>query len=122
MKTVFRRAGLFAALLAAAVALPPLAAAQIKPIASVNVSGTIAVTNTFQSIIARNTNRSGCTVQNTGTNTMYVFFGPLASASTAASVKLAAGQAVSCNNGPVTLIDEVSITGTATEAFFAAHQ
>ena len=122
MKTVFRRAGLFAALLAAAVALPPLAAAQIKPIASVNVSGTIAVTNTFQSIIARNTNRSGCTVQNTGTNTMYVFFGPLASASTAASVKLAAGQAVSCNNGPVTLIDEVSITGTATEAFFGAHQ
>lgn len=122
MKTVFRRAGLFAALLAAAVALPPLAAAQIKPIASVNVSGTIAVTNTFQSIIARNTNRSGCTVQNTGTNTMYVFFGPLADASTAASVKLAAGQAVSCNNGPVTLIDEVSITGTATEAFFAAHQ
>ena len=53
---------------------------------------------------------------------MYVFFGPLADASTAASVKLAAGQAVSCNNGPVTLIDEVSITGTATEAFFAAHQ
>lgn len=122
MKTVFRRAGLFAALLAAAVALPPLAAAQIKPIASVNVSGTIAVTNTFQSIIARNTNRSGCTVQNTGTNTMYVFFGPLADATAAKSVKLAAGGAVSCNNGPVTLTDEVSITGTATEAFFAAHQ
>ena len=115
---IFRRAAVALAL--AFVAAPALA--QIKPISSVNVSGTIAVTNTFQSVIARNTSRSGCTVQNTGTNTMYVFFGPLADATAAKSVKLAAGQAVSCNNGPVTLTDEVSITGTATEAFFAAHQ
>lgn len=118
MKTVFSRVLLVGALALA----PAIGLAQIKPISSVNVSGTIAVTNTYQSVIARNTSRSGCTVQNTGTNTMYVFFGPLADATAAKSVKLAAGQAVSCNNGPVTLTDEVSITGTATEAFFAAHQ
>lgn len=91
---------------------------------STNVSSTIAVTNTFQSVITANTNfnRTGCTLQNNGSNTMYVFFGPIASATLAKSVKLAVGQSVNCNSAPVTLNDQVSITGTATEAYFAAYQ
>jgi len=90
-----------------------------------NASGTIAATNTFQSIWTQSSNtrgRAGCTVQNNGTNSMYVYFGPIASATTGASVKLAAGQSVSCNNGGITLKDQVSITGTSGEAFYAAQQ
>lgn len=94
-------------------------------LATTNASSTIAVTNTFQSVFAASTvqiGRVACTVQNTGTNAMYVFFGPIADATTAKSVKLAAGQALTCNVSGVTLRDQVSITGTATETFYAAQQ
>lgn len=115
-----------------ALLLPTIALAQNPVItqpypvnAIVNASSTIAVTNTFQSVFAADTAKTGrvaCTVQNTGTNPMYVFFGALASATIATSVKLTAGQAVTCNNNPVILKMQVSITGTATETFYAAAQ
>lgn len=91
---------------------------------STNASSTIAVTNTFQSVFAANTNfnRTGCALQNNGTHAMYVFFGPIASATLGKSVNLAPGQPVSCNSAPVTLNDQVSITGTSGDAFFAAVQ
>lgn len=92
------------------------------PRASGNASTTVAVTNTFQSIFLANTARVGCTVQNTGTNSMYVYFGAIAGATTAKSVKLAAGQSVSCQSGGMVIRDQVSITGTATETFYAAQQ
>lgn len=95
---------------------------QPQPRASGNASSTIAVTNTFQSIWAANTARTSCLVQNNGSNAMYVFFGPLASATTGASVKLAAGVGVNCSVNGIVLSDQVSITGTATDAFFAAQQ
>lgn len=90
---------------------------------SSNASGTIAITNTFQSIwIANdyNTGRMGCTVVNYGSNTMWVYFGPIAGATKAKSIQLAVGQATYCNirNG-IVLKDQVSITGTATEPFYA---
>jgi|HubBroStandDraft_3_1064219.scaffolds.fasta_scaffold02312_6 hypothetical protein len=66
--------------------------------------------------------RAACTLQNNGTHNMQVFFGPLASATTTNSVVLTAGQSVSCNVGGVTLQDQVSITGTAGDAFYAAQQ
>jgi hypothetical protein len=94
-------------------------------VTSYNASGTIAVTNTFQSIWTANTSmrgRAGCTVQNNGTNSMYVYFGPIASATTATSVKLAVGQSVNCNVNGITLQDQVSITGTSGEAYYAAQQ
>lgn len=90
-----------------------------------NGSGTIAVTNTFQSIFVASTatrGRSSCTVQNNGTHTMYVFFGPIASADKAKSVQLSAGQSVTCVSGISVLKDQVSITGTATDEFYAAQQ
>lgn len=104
------------------VTMPYTAQGQLS---TTNSSGSVAVTNTFQSIFAASTvvtGRVACTVQNTGTNAMYVFFGPIASATTATSVKLTAGQSVNCNVGGVTLRDQVSITGTATETFYAAQQ
>lgn len=94
-------------------------------VTSFNASGTIAVTNTFQSIWVANTNtrgRAGCTVQNNGTNSMWVYFGPIASATKGASVVLTVGQSTNCNVGGITLQDQVSITGTSGEAFYAAQQ
>jgi hypothetical protein len=92
---------------------------------SYNASGTIAVTNTFQSVFAAPTTPTGrvaCTIQNNGTHNMWVFFGPIAKATEATSVILAANQTVNCNSGNVILQDQVSITGTASDAFFAAQQ
>lgn len=89
-----------------------------------NSSTTIAITNTFQSIWAASTTnigRTGCTVQNTGTNPMYVFWGAIADATTAKSVKLLAGQSVTCSVNGSVLRTQVSITGTATETFYAAQ-
>lgn len=114
------------------ICLPSLAQAQSPVITQPygvtthNDSSTIAVTNTFQSIWTASTNtrgRAGCTVQNNSASAaMYVFFGAIASATTGKSVKLAAGQAVSCNSGGTVLQDQVSITGTSGDAFYAAQQ
>lgn len=103
---------------------PVAALAQTAPFPkpSTNVSGTIAVTNTFQSVIASALGRASCSVQNNGSNAMYVFFGPIANATTSNSVKLSTGQSVSCTAGGVVLTDQVSITGTNGDVFFAAWQ
>lgn len=88
-----------------------------------NLSGTIAVTNTFQSISPQTLSRGGCLIQNNGSNSMWVFFGPIASATKAKSVVVPAGQSVSCSTGtaaPVT--DQISITGTSADAFYAGVQ
>jgi hypothetical protein len=112
---------LTAALCAAAFAWAPPVHAQQAKLPSTNVSGTIAVTNTFQSVFEAGF-RTGCTVQNNGAASMWVFFGPIASATKAKSVILATGQSVSCNSPGITLSDQISITGTATQEFFAAVQ
>ncbi len=92
-----------------------------SPRSATIASSTIAVTNTFQQIYTSNNNRTGCTIQNTGTNPMYVFFGATGSATIATSVKLVAGQAVYCTSGDgIALTNAVQITGTATETFYAA--
>lgn len=94
-------------------------------VVSYNLSSTIAVTDTFQSIFLASTGatgRIGCTVINYGAATMWVYFGAIADATKAKSIQLSTGQAVYCNNGGIILKDQVSITGTATQAFFAAMQ
>ena len=99
---------------------------QPQGVTTLNGSGTIAVTNTFQSVFAASTNtrgRTGCTLQNNGADAMYVFFGPIASATLGKSVKLLTGQSVSCaTSAGGVLKDQVSITGTSTETFYAAEQ
>ena len=105
------------------VGAPPLASVSVAPLTSTNLSGTVAVTNTFQSIQVLTAGRKGCTIQNNGTHNMDVFFGPIGSATAGASVILSAGQAVSCAvPGLGVLTDQISITGTATELFFANFQ
>lgn len=93
---------------------------------STNLSSTIAVTNTFQSVQAFNSGRSGCLIQNQSTtNTMWVFFGPVANATKAKSYMLDSthGLQISCSvGGTSVLLDQVSITGTSTDSFAANFQ
>lgn len=84
-----------------------------------NLSSTIAVTSTFQNIQAENTARRGCYIENTGTAVMYIFLGALANAAAASSIRLAANQSFSCNQGFSVLTNEVNITGTNPETFSA---
>lgn len=86
-----------------------------------NASGTIGVTNTFQSLWTQNSVRVGCTVQNNDSNAMWVYFGPIANATKANSVLLDPGQVLNCSNSGVSATDQVSITGTSTGAFFASQ-
>lgn len=86
------------------------------------LSSTVAVTNTFQTIEAANISRCGGTIQNNGSNTMYVYPGPVASATKAASIVLSPGQSVSLIAPGVVMGDEINITGTAGDAFYAGFQ
>jgi|SRR6202035_5013672 len=96
-----------------------------NPVTTDNASSTITVTDTFQSIWVKDTStrgRTACTIQNNGSNTMWVFFGPIANATKGSSIVLIAGRATFCNSGNVILKDQVSITGTSGDAFYAARQ
>lgn len=95
---------------------------QPVPRISNNNSGSVSVTNTFQSIWVSNVNRLSCTIQNNGTHNMYVFFGPIDNATLTNSVILSATNTVNCQIFGVILSDQVSITGTSGDAFFAAQQ
>ena len=119
------------ALLFSCALLAPLsarAATVVVPsqLGSAPLSGTIAVTNTFQSIQAFNSNRSGCLIQNqSSTDAMWVYFGPIASATKGGAFLLDAthGLQISCSvGGTSALRDQVSITGTATDAYAANFQ
>jgi hypothetical protein len=90
---------------------------------STNYSGAIQSTNSFQTIQGQTNNRQGCLIQNNGAHTMYVFFGNVASATTATSAQLSAGQAIYCAvTGNTVVRDAISITGTSGDAFFANFQ
>jgi hypothetical protein len=97
---------------------------------TLNASGTIAVTNTFQSVFAAAAplgSRQGCLVQNTGTHTMNVYFGPVANATLTNSFQIvpigsSGPNSISCSTGAGGVVqDQVSITGTATETFTATR-
>jgi hypothetical protein len=94
-------------------------------VTSHNDSTTVASTNTFQSIwiaSGSNTGRSGCAIQNNGSATMYVYFGPIANATTPNSIKLSTGQSLNCETvGGVVIKDQVSITGTSGDRFYASQ-
>jgi hypothetical protein len=103
--------------------LPIIALGQTVPVASTNYSGSITTTSTFQVIQGQTNNRQGCTIQDQGTHTMYVFFGPIANATLATSAQITAGQSINCAvNGNLVVKDAISITGTSGDAFFANFQ
>lgn len=98
----------------------------VAPLTSTNLSGTVTTTNTFQSIQTSTAGRKGCTIQNqSSTDPMWVFFGPIGSATKATAFQLDAthGEAISCAVGGLgVLTDQVSITGTSTDAYVANFQ
>jgi hypothetical protein len=78
---------------------------------------TITTANTFQSILAANAGRKGCTVQNknpVGGDSESFFFGPNASATVAASLSVAPGGAFTCATGAGGILtDNISVTSIA---------
>lgn len=86
-------------------------------------SGSIATTDLFQSVFAQNASRASCLVQNKSSlNTMWVYFGARTSATKDLSIKLSPGSGVSCSVGSVVLKDEISVTGTSADLFYAGQQ
>ena len=85
-------------------------------------SGTIAVTNTYQSVTPLNLSRSGCTFYNNGTNTMYIYLdftgGSTPPVGNTKSVSLNGGSNFSCTvAGNTVLGDKIWVTGTANDTF-----
>lgn len=105
---------------AAAAAIAVLAALTIATAQqhdTLQQGSTISVTNTFQQVLPKDENRHGCAIQNNGTHTMYVFFGPIANATTSNAFQLAAGQPIYCGNYQTVLTSQISITGTSGDAY-----
>ncbi len=86
------------------------------------ISGTVAVTNTFQTVITQNSARSGCTIQNQGSHTMY--FTTAGSPSLTNSFQIAPGAAYTCTSpgSNVTSTDQIQMTGTSGDAFAGTWQ
>lgn len=102
------------------------ASVTVAPLTSTNAAGSIAVTNTFQSIQVSTAGRQGCLIQNQSTtNAMYVYFGAIGGATTAKSFILdtSHGLAISCAVGGIGVVtDQVSITGTSGDLYNANFQ
>jgi len=80
------------------------------------VSGTIAVTNTFQTLLASNGGRRACVFQNNGAHTMY--FSLAVTPTLGNSLQVLPGVAYYCAGlSNVVVGDTISITGTAGDAF-----
>ncbi len=119
-----RRTALLAALICAAVGA---AFADGIPVATTETGVTIATTGTFQQALAAGSTlpagkRNSCTIQYTGNNIGYVFFGPTASATLATSFQLTNKQIITCPVGGVVLNDAVQVTGTTNDTFVVAQQ
>lgn len=105
-------------------------------VTTTGASGSISVTSTFQSVFAAVgapgigvTARQGCAIQNTGSNTMYVYIGAIANATKATSFQLVPpatgvqGGSFNCATGGGGVVqDQISITGTASDTFTATRQ
>lgn len=95
-------------------------------VCSGNKSGTIGGTNIFQSVllVPAGLRRSACTVQNqSSVNNMWVFPGPPGLATERTSVVLLPGVVFYCatTSGGV-IQDQISITGTSGDGFYASQQ
>lgn len=96
-----------------------------------NPSSTITVTNTFQSVFASawnrnvgNGSRRNCLVQNnslTGNN-MWVYIGPILNATKGSAFQIVPTGTFNCANAVSVVADQISITGTAGDAFTAVQE
>jgi hypothetical protein len=75
---------------------------------------TAATANTYQSALASNTSRNGCTIQNTSTSTMRIYVGAVGSANDAGAFQIAAGGSFSCASpGGIVITDAISVASSA---------
>lgn len=94
-------------------------------VTSIDYSGTIAVTSTFQKVFDASTGtrgRLGCSVTNNGAATMFIYLGAIADATTPKSMQLASGATYNCASGGIVVLDQLNITGTSGQAFGAKQQ
>lgn len=127
------------ALLAGAPAWAQNQPQSVLPVATVDGSGTIAASGVFQQVFAAASQssafpslkvRSGCLVVNTSASVMYVFFGPIANATTPTGIPLnpatsagLRGGSATCVEGTVGVVQEqVSVSGTAGSTFTAKQE
>jgi hypothetical protein len=125
MKIFVRALGLGAAF---AVLLFATANSQQQRATTLVTATTIAVTNTYQALLARDDGRKGCLFQNQGTHTMFVFPGTIAAANAAGvgagsgAMQIVAGGTMNCGAATMLIIDQLAVTGTATEGFVIWNQ
>jgi hypothetical protein len=79
---------------------------------STQAATTLGSAGTFSSVLASNTSRKGCLVENTSAENEWVYFGATGSATTANSLKVAAGYAVNCSSGPIVASDNIAVAGS----------
>jgi len=90
-------------------------AQQVSQSATTVYNSTITVTNTFQTLLADNSDRKGCLLQNQGSHVMYV--GVNGSPTTSNSFIVQAGQTFSCLAPGIRVTQLLQITGTSGDAF-----
>jgi len=88
---------------------------------------TITTTSTYQSVLASNASRNGCTFQNNGTHTMYLYLdstgGSTPPSGNTKSISLVAGTSFSCSiGGNLVIGDELWATGTSGDAYTVISQ
>ncbi|MFZ2996815.1 hypothetical protein [Sphingobium sp.] len=94
-----------------------------RPVASTVAGGTIAAANTFQSVLASNSNRAGCLIQNTSTAIILVYQGAPGSATAAAANPVGAGGSFACGGAGIVITNEISVTSaTAGATFVVSNQ
>lgn len=110
MKRLLALAAILAATLSAV-------SASADPVAwpSTSTAVTITTHGTFQQIAPSALTRHGCFYQNTSADTEYLFLGATASATTANSIKVAPGAAVTCAAGPTVASDALQVTSAVTD-------
>jgi hypothetical protein len=91
---------------------------------STTTPGSVTTANTYQSALASNTSRNGCTIQNTSTSTMRIYVGAVGSATDAGAFQIAAGGSFSCASpGGIVITDAISVaSSTATSSYVVVSQ
>jgi len=88
---------------------------------TLNASGSITAGGTYQQVFAAAPGRNGCVIQNNAASAMWVFIGPVASATHDTSYQLPANSLVpfTCSGPSGVQSDVISIDGTTAAKFFA---
>jgi hypothetical protein len=91
---------------------------------STTTPGSVTTANTYQSALASNTSRNGCTIQNTSTSTMRVYVGAPGSATDGSAFQIASGGSFSCASpGGIVITDQISVaSATAAASYVVVSQ